>query len=244
MDQRCIAGAMLSKVQRHLSDTSVSSHRHVGLAEHCHCTQFCEEYVQSRQGAILPWPTARYCSGFNSMWSHRSRFAKPCGFCQEGRQQVYGLGPSMGVFKPCILGAGKKKKGKHSKAKPAPADDDDIDAILAEIGEAPSEKAAPPADADAEVQPGERAHTDIDSLDGGPMEFLAVDHLSMSLHTKRCKSIVATNWICNCLMLGWQSRFYSACKSVMSIHFDSGLLAIFSAWGSNKAGIYHEFQDC
>ena len=66
------------------------------------------------------------------------------------------------VQTPSVLCAGKKKKGKHSKAfKPAPADEDDIDAILAEIGEAPSEKAAPPGDADAEAQPGEHAGTDM-----------------------------------------------------------------------------------
>lgn len=109
----------------------------------------------------------------------------------------------------CVLCSGKKKKGKHSKAKPAPADDDDIDAILAEIGEAPSEKATPPADADAEAQPGEQAHIDDDALDGGLMDCLVVFCMSTGLFsTRRCiqllasKPVEASNWICDCLMLG------------------------------------------
>ena len=58
-----------------------------------------------------------------------------------------------------MSGAGKRKKGKHGKVKPAPAEDDDIDAILAEIGEAPNGDSAP---AD-EGQPGEHFHKGMPS---------------------------------------------------------------------------------
>ena len=83
----------------------------------------------------------------------------------------------------CMIAAGKKKKGKHSKGKPPPADDDDIDAILAEIGEAPNEQSAP---AD-EAQPGEHSHNGMPS------------------HPLRADRVIENNVVGR----GWQRHFIS-----------------------------------